>query len=100
MPFGLSLLKPNDWAQGERFQLHWDRSIGRSSLLRRVRFKLMYADKKFSLGTPGRLGQPHAVLGPNHARAMSISTPNPETRAFGPKARSPDPITLSQLCRL
>jgi hypothetical protein len=40
-----------------------------------------------------------AVLGPNHARAVPISTPIPETRAFGPKAWSPDPITLSQLCR-
>ena len=41
-----------------------------------------------------RPGQVHAVLGTNHARGGVVSRQPLQARAFGPKARSPDPITL------
>jgi hypothetical protein len=37
------------------------------------------------LSTPGRQGQAHAVLAPNHARVVSISTPPPRRAPLAPK---------------
>ncbi|OIP17735.1 MAG: hypothetical protein AUK50_06930 [Comamonadaceae bacterium CG2_30_57_122] len=52
------------------------------------------------LNPAGRLGQAHAVLEPKHARGADTSMLASCTRAFGSKARSPDPITLPEPCWL
>jgi hypothetical protein len=57
----------------------------------------------WNYGAAGRSDQVHAVLGPNHARDGVASSQALKARAFGPKARSPDPITLpyaAGTCRL